>query len=120
MTYADFEQAAWEAAPPLRKRVVGRQTFNELLQVAVQNWAGDYVNACVDDRQRQQYARELLERVRYGHMKAIGANQQEYGFIWVFLLSAVASALIQWLVQRWLDRHFTREMLQAWHVEVAS
>jgi len=117
MTYAEFEQAAWDAMPPIRKRVAGRHTFNELLRVATYNWCPDYVSACRTDEQRQVYARQLLEQVRHGHQTMTGATQQEYGFIWVFLLSAVASALIQWLVQRWLDNHFNRADLEAWSRE---
>lgn len=117
VTYEDFEQQAWDAAPPIRKRVVGRKTFGELLRAAVASWSGDYVNACTCDTQRRQYAVDLLEFVKIRHQAATGATQAEYGFIWVFLLSAAASALIQWLIQRWLDRHFTAEDIAAWRQE---
>lgn len=119
MTYAEFQQAAWSAAPPIRKRVVGRETFNELLDAAVRSWSAGLMDGCLTDDHRQQYARDLLERVRSRHQVMSGQGEQEYGFIWVFLLSAVASALIQWLIKRWLDRHFTADMLQAWHQEMA-
>lgn len=120
MTYAEFEQAGWESMPPIRRRVCGRERFNELLALTIRNWSPDYIDACHDDVHRRRYARELLDRVRHDHQQITGMGQQEYGFIWVFLLCAVASAVIQWLVKRWLDNHFNRDMLQAWQREVAS
>lgn len=119
MTYAELESAAWNDAPPIRKRMAGRETFNELLAVAVRNWSPQSVAACADDRLRHQYARELLDQVRAGHQQMTGQSQQEYGFIWVFLLCAIASAVIQWLIKRWLDNHFSESDLQAWQQEMA-
>lgn len=119
MTYAELQDAAWHDAPPIRKRVIGRQTFNELVAVTVRNWSPNSVAACSDDRLLHQYARKLLEQVRAGHQEMTGQTQQEYGFIWVFLLCAVASAVIQWLIKRWLDNHFSEADLQAWQGEMA-
>ena len=107
MTYSEFRDAAWKDAPPLRKRIVGRVVFDGLVDAAVSQW-----DCCRVD------ARELLGRVRATHEKASGMTQQEYGFIWIFLLSAAASALIQWLIKRWLDRHFTADDVEAWRAEM--
>lgn len=120
MTYAEFEQAAWDAAPTIRKRVAGRQTFNELLAATVQSWSPEAAAACQDDDGRRRFARELLERVRNRHQAMTGHTQQEYGFIWMFLLAAVASAVIQWLIKRWLDNHFPAEQVAAWQQELAT
>lgn len=116
MTLQEMRDAAWKAAPVLRKRMVGRETFDELVDAAVANWDGDYM-ATVD---RAKYAGELLGRVKVTHEKASGMTQQEYGFIWVFLLVTVASAVIQWLVKRWLDRNFDSDDVQRWKAEMAA
>ena len=120
MTLDQLKAQAWKALPPIRKRLAGRMTCDELVAEAVRNWSSDYVAACQDDVQRRDYARQLLERVRQSYEIRSGIREQDYGFVWMFLLMAVASAVIQWLVQRWLDRHFTAEQMQAWQQELAS
>lgn len=120
MTLDDLREEAWKALPPIRKRLVGRETVNELVTIAVHNWEGDYLAACADNAQRQVYVSALLQAVKRAHQPVSGHEPQEYGFIWVFLLSAVASALIQWLVKWWLDRNFNRECMAQWKRELAA
>lgn len=120
MTYADLEAQAWAALPPIRKRLAGRGAVNDLLRVAVRNWSGEYLATCRDDRHRQQYARDLLGRVQQGYASASGIAPGEYGFVWVFILQAVASALIQWLVAWWLERHANRVLIEGWQQEMAT
>ena len=120
MTLDELKADAWRSLPPIRKRLAGRLICDELVAEAVRNWSGDYIASCHDDAQRVDYAKQLLEQVRHSHELRAGMTQPEYGFIWVFLLTAVASALIQWLIKRWLDNHFDAEQMQAWQRELAS
>ena len=120
MTLDELKADAWDALPPIRKRLAGRLVCDELVTEAVRNWSSDYVAACHDNVQRADYARQLLGQVRQSHELRAGMTQPEYGFIWMFLLMAVASSVIQWLVKRWLDRHVTREQMDAWQRELAS
>lgn len=110
MTLADLQEQCWQSLPPIRKRMVGRETVNDLVTLSVENWAGEYLAACQDNEQRQVYVHALLQQVKRGHQLATGREPAEYGFVWAFLLQAVASAVIQWLVQWWLDRNANRAL----------
>lgn len=120
MTLEDLKADAWENLPPIRKRLAGRATCDELVVEAVRNWSSDYIAACKDDTHRRDYAKQLVNMIRVSHPPKSGIAQQEYGFIWMFLLMAVASAVVQWLVTKWLERHFSREQFAAWQQELAS
>lgn len=120
MTFADLQAECWAALPPIRKRLVGRDTVNDLVQLATENWAGEYLNACQDNAQRDVYVHALLGHVKRGHQLATGKDPVEYGFIWAFLLQAVAAAVIQWLVQWWLDRRANRALLTVWQHELTK
>lgn len=111
MTLSELNAAAWDALPPIRKRVAGRSVVNDLVALCVMHWEPEYLAACQDNDQRRVYERALLEAVRRAYQPISGHEPQEYGFIWIFLLSAVASALIQWLVKKWLDNHFDRQQI---------
>lgn len=111
MTLAELQDLCWQELPPIRKRLVGRQNVNDFVQLAVENWAGEYLAACQDDMQRDIYVHALLQNVKRGHQVMSGKEHHEYGFIWMFLLQAVASAVIQWLVQWWLERNANRAFL---------
>jgi hypothetical protein len=120
MTLQTMQEIAWQSLPPIRKRMVGRATVNDLVVCAIHNWEGEYLAACADNNQRQVYARGLLQAVKRAHQPISGYEAQEYGFIWVFLLQAVATALIQWLVEWWLKSHANRVLIEGWKRELAS
>lgn len=120
MTFTDLQSECWAALPPVRKRLVGRQTVDEFVQLAVENWAGEYLAACQDNAQRDVYTHALLNHIKRGHQLATGREPAEYGFIWAFLLQAVAAAVIQWLVQWWLDRRANRALLTVWQHELTK
>jgi hypothetical protein len=94
MTLADLQAQCWAALPPIRKRLVGRDTVNDLVQLSVANWSGDYLAACQDNQQRDVYVHALLTHVKREHQAMSGQEPREYGFIWAFLLQAVAVAAV--------------------------
>jgi hypothetical protein len=120
MTLADLQAECWAALPPIRKRLVGRDTVNDFVALAVENWAGEYLGACQDNQQRDVYVHALLNHVKRGHQLATGREPAEYGFIWAFLLQAVAAAVIQWLVTWWLDRRANRALMTVWQHELTK
>lgn len=120
MTLDELKDAAWAALPPIRKRVAGRNVVDDLVSLCVMNWEPEYLAACQDNDQRNVYERALLQAVKRGYQPISGHEPQEYGFIWVFLLAALASAVIQWLVKRWLDNHFPNEQMAQWKRELTG
>jgi hypothetical protein len=120
MTLADLQEQCWAAMPPIRKRMVGRDTVNDFVTLAVENWAGEYLGACQDNDQRQVYVHALLNHIKRGHQLSTGREPAEYGFIWAFLLQAVAAAVIQWLVTWWLDRRANRALMTVWQHELTK
>jgi hypothetical protein len=118
MTLADLKERAWESLPPLRKRIVGRETVDDFVTLAVENWEGEYLAACCDNQQRQVYAGALLGHLKRCHQATSEHEPREYGFLWAFLLQAVASAVIQYLVTWWLERRANRVLMAAWQVEL--
>ena len=118
MTLTDLQEQCWASLPPIRKRLVGRQVVDDFVHLAVENWAGEYLNACQDNEQRQVYVHALLQQVKRGHQVMSGREHHEYGFVWVFLLQAVASAVIQWLVTWWLERRANRALMTVWQHEL--
>ncbi len=94
MTLKQIQDSCWNDLPPLRKRMAGRAAVDDIVSAAISNWNSEALAAYGVER----YSNELSARVgRYG--------EATYGFIWVFILQAVASAVIQWLIKRWLENH---------------
>jgi hypothetical protein len=120
MTLADLQEQCWAALPPIRKRLVGRDTVNDFVALAVENWAGEYLAACQDNEQRGVYVHALLNHIKRGHQLSTGREPAEYGFIWAFLLQAVAVAVVQWLVKWWLDRRANRALMAVWQHELTK
>lgn len=93
---------------PLGKFMVGRQTADDLVQLTVENWEAEYLNHAQDDAARQAVCLSMLASVKRGHQLASGKEPQEYGFIWMFLLQMLASAVIEILLKWWLERASNR------------
>jgi len=120
MNLADLREQCWESLPPLRKRLVGRETVDDFVTLAVQNWEGEYLMACQDNEQRQVYVHSMLGNLKRLHQTASPYEAAEYGFIWVFVLQAVAAAAIQWLVTWWLERSANRVLMAGWQQELTA
>jgi hypothetical protein len=104
---ASLQAYAWRRLP-LGKYMVGRQTTDDLVQLAVENWEAEYLNHARDDESRQAVCLSMLASVKRGHQLASGKEPQEYGFIWTFLLQMLAGAVIQILLKWWQERASNR------------
>lgn len=120
MTFAELRDNVWASLPPIRKRIVGRETVDDFTTLAVQNWEGEYLNACQDNQQRSVYVSSLLGHMKRLHQAASPYEAQEYGFIWAFILQAIAVSVVQYLVKWWLERNVNRVLLAGWKQELTK
>lgn len=118
MTLDELREQCWQALPPVRKRVVGREIVNDLVTLSVENWQSEYLNACHTNHEMGVYAAALRGNVKRGHQVTSGLEPQEYGFLWALLLQAVATAVIQWLIKWWLERSSNRVLMAGWQQEL--
>ena len=115
-TPADLKEHVWRRLGP-RKWLVGREQVDLLTQLTIENWQTDYYTAAGSDAERQIVAEGTLVAVKRMHQAVGGYSEREYGMIWMFLLSAVASAIIQVVLKWWLERRSNRVMLMIWQQE---
>lgn len=116
MTPADLKEHVWRRLGP-RKWLVGRSQIDLLTQLTVENWHSEYMQAADSDVERQVVANNMLADIKRVHQAVGGYGEREYGMIWMFLLSAVASAVIQVVLRWWLERRANRVMLMVWQQE---
>lgn len=116
MTPADLKQHVWRNLGP-RKWLVGREQVDLLTQLAVENWRSDYMQAADSDLERQIVAQATLADMKRMHQAVGGYGEREYGMVWLFLLSGVASAIVQVMLRWWLERRANRVMLMVWQQE---
>lgn len=118
MTLAEFKQNIWEEMPPFRRMIVGREVVDDLVEIAVHQWEPENLIACVDDTQREVVTENILRSVRRGYQAISGRDPQEYGLVWAMLLQAVASLVVQLILQWWLDKRMNRVRLDVWRKEM--
>lgn len=116
MTPADLKQLVWKSLGP-RKWLLGREQVDLLTQLTVENWHSEYMQMADSDLEREIVANNTLADVKRVHQAVGGYGEREYGMIWAFLLSAVASAVIQVILKWWLERRVNRVMLMVWQQE---
>lgn len=120
MTLGDFKEHVWGELPPIRRMLVGREVVNDLVEIAVHNWESQVLSHCANDAQRQVVASSILRSVRRGYQAISGREAEEYGvFFWPILLQAVASLVVQLILQWWLDKRMNRVRLEVWKTEMS-
>ena len=117
MTIRDLQTYVWRRLG-VRKFLVGRAACDDLVQLAVKNWAGEFLKHAENDEERQIVAGVILQNVKRAHQVASGEDAQEYGVWWVFVLQAVASAIVQLIIKWWLDRRSNRVLMAVWKQEL--
>ena len=107
MTAESLFEECWRDLPFVRKHLAGRESTFSVFLDALREWDSQALAACGTASQRDQYRDVLLSKVQT-------RNAERYGFaILTILLIAVASAVISWLVQRWLDHRFPKAEFEA-------
>lgn len=116
MTFNELATECWDALPPIRKRLAGKPAVRRMVADALAEWDAQALAGCATNHELEQYETRLVERVQTRR-----SASQEYGFaLLTILLTAVLVAVIQWLVQRWLDNHFSEADLPRLQQEAAS
>ena len=119
MTPADLKEHVWRRLGP-RKWLVGREQVDLLTQLTIENWQSEYFQAANGDQELAAVAEGTLVAVKRMHQAVGGYGEREYGMIWAFLLSAVASAVIQAVLKWWLERRSNRVSMLVWQQEAAK
>ncbi len=110
MTLHDLQTYVWRRLG-MRKFLVGRATCDDLVQLAVENWAGEFLRHAQNDEERQIVAGVMVNDIKRAHQVTSGRDTQEYGIWWAFVLQAAASAIVQLIIRWWMDRRANRVML---------
>lgn len=110
MTVDSLFDECWAALPWIRKTLAGKDATRRVFIDTLREWDSHALSACCTDYQVERYEEALRSRVE---------RRSKEGFvILTILLIAVASAIISWLVQRWLDHMFPKAEFEAMRVGV--
>lgn len=116
MTFNELVEECWGKLPPIRKHLAGRDAVRRMVADSLTEWDSAGIAACMDPVDVRDYEDRLLQRIQTRR----SANE-EYGFVLLsIVLTAVLVAVIQWLVQRWLDNHFSIEDIARWQQEAVE
>jgi hypothetical protein len=119
MTLAGLQELVWQQLP-IRKRVAGRKAVDDLVQLAVESWPVDYMNHAADDAERQVVCKEIEHSVRRLYTACSAVDSVAMGVLWTFLLQALASLIVQRILEWWLERRANRALLVAWKHELTQ
>lgn len=107
MTADSLFAECWRDLPFVRKHMMGKENVREVFLDTLRTWDSAGIAACRSHYEYERYEDAMLARVER-------ASGDKYGFaIMTILLIAVASAVISWLVQRWLDHQFPKAEFEA-------
>lgn len=94
MTFDEFFEDCWKDLPPIRRGLAGRLSTKRIMLTAMLEWDEKALLECKTAADYQRYEEMILDRVK----------KQQYGFaIAIFVLMAIASAVIQWITLWWLN-----------------
>jgi hypothetical protein len=119
MTLAEFKDEIWGDLPPIRRMLVGREHVDDLVEIAVHNWESQMLSQCSSDAERKIVTLNILHSVRRGFQAISGREPDEYGsFFWPLVLQAIASIVVQLILQWWMAKRINRVRLEVWRTEM--
>lgn len=119
MNLAGLQEHVWRELP-LRKRIVGRQAVNDLVQLSIESWPVDYMNHAADDAERQVVCLDIERNVKRLYFACSSTDAITMGILWTFVLQALASLVVQKILEWWLERRANRALLVAWKHELTT
>lgn len=117
MNLHDLQALVWQRLP-IRKRIAGRDAVNDLVQLAVESWPADLMNHAADDTERQIVCLEIERSIQRLYTACSHVDTITMGILWTFLLQALASMVVQKVLEWWLERRANRALLVAWKHEL--
>lgn len=103
---------------PVRARLVGKERLDDLVLMAVTEWPTDWLMQCErGSAEEEKVLAATTERVGRTY-EAVRGGEKRYGFFWAFVLSAVVSAVVQYVLEWWLHRSANRVKMAAWQYEM--
>ena len=117
MTVADLKLWVWRHVG-IRRHLVGRQVIDDFTELAVQHWESEPLNYCRDGEQQKVVLESILASVKRGYQVVSGREPEEYGFFWALVLQAVASIVVQLILEWWLDSRMNRVRMLVWQQEL--
>ena len=119
MTLRTLQDHVWRRVGP-RKWIVGRQTIDSLVQLAVESWPVKALNRCANDEERQEVAREIVQSVKLLRSTELQNDPKTMGIIGALLLEAVVSKVIDLILEWWFQSASNRVFLVCWRKELTS
>ena len=119
MNLTSLQDHVWRRLGP-RRLIAGRKTVADLVQLAVENWPAELLNMCRDEEQRRIVSEEVVRSIKRVHTAASPQDNTTMGILWVFLLQAVASAVVNIILKWWLESASNRVFLVCWRKELTA
>lgn len=110
MNLDGLQSYVWQRLP-LRKRIAGRQVVDDLVQLSIESWPADLMNHAVDDTERQVVCLEIERSVKRLYTACSATDAVTMGILWTFLLQALASLIVQRILEWWLENRANRAFL---------
>jgi transcription elongation factor GreA-like protein len=117
MSLDDLREYVWKRLP-MRRYMVGRRVVNDLVTLAVENWEGEYLGHADTEEGREIVGMSIASRVKRAHQWQSGKEPQEYSMIWMLMLGAVVSGVVQVLIRWWFERQTNRVLMAGWQQEL--
>ena len=119
MNIAGLQDLVWQRLP-LRKRIVGREVVDDLVQLAIESWPADYMNHAADDAERRIVCLDIEASVKRLYCACSSTDAITMGILWTFVLQALVGLIVQRILEWWLERRANRALLVAWKHELTK
>lgn len=118
MTRDELLEEMWDSLPWLRKRLLGRERVNRLVESCISQTPVELLSH-VADRPEEV---EVVEAAWRGDSKKrystrYGDDVIEFGPIFWIVAAAVIQYIVQRLLEWWFERRECRSLIEAWRAE---
>jgi hypothetical protein len=99
---------------PIKARLIGPERLRAIVEMAVSRWPADELSGCQRGSSQEEALLQTLSQQVGLSYQATRPGDNTYGFVWVFLLSAVLSGVVQAILRWWLEKEGNRHSMAAW------
>lgn len=97
----------------VRKFFAGKKNVDSLVEIAVSEWNSEFISHAKTEHEREVVAQGMLIGVKRMHqMLGDYRSEEEYGFVWIILFQALASAIVQILIKWWFESQQNKQAME--------
>jgi hypothetical protein len=119
-TQEELREELWQAVPPLRRMIVGRERIDDIITMAIENAPLEYIHLVGQPGEEQNVVLKTWEADVKRCYCLVCGDEVTFGPLFWILIGPIVQLILKKLLEWWFDSHSHRLLMAGWKKEMTQ